>query len=235
MPIQVTCTKCKKTFKVSDKFAGQEGPCPSCKTKIKIPDAPAPEVVIHEEAPVGPAAVKVGGGATAGAKSTRPISRKETVLSPVGIVLGVVGVAVVVALSYILRDLLKDNLALRAVGLALVSVPIARAGYSFLREEELEPHSGTALWVRSAICGVLYSALWGVMHFVLPMFASDAYAFAALVPAGLALAAGGGIAFATLDLDFGNGFIHCCFFALLSLALGAIVGLDMPWTLPAPT
>lgn len=234
MPIQVTCSKCKKSFHVSEKFAGKEGPCPSCKAKIKIPDAPAPEIVIHEEAPVGASAVKVGGSGGAGARSTRPIARKETALNPVSIVLGVVGVAVVVVVAYILRDTLKANLFLRAIGLALTSIPIARGGYAFLREEELEPHQGLVLWIRSAICGLLYAALWGAMHFVLPLFASDAYAFAALVPAGLALAVGGGIAFASLDLDYGNGFIHCCFFTLTSLALGYLIGLDMPWTISAP-
>ena len=46
MPINVTCTGCHKRFTVPDKFAGQRGPCPSCKTVILIPK-PEDEVVIH--------------------------------------------------------------------------------------------------------------------------------------------------------------------------------------------
>jgi hypothetical protein len=229
MPIQVTCAKCETTFKVSEKFAGKEGPCPKCKTKIKIPAAPPPiDVVIHEPEPAGLAAMKTG-GATDATKSTRPLTRKEAAINPVAVTLSVVGVAVVLLLTYMLRAALQENLWLRCVGLVLVSVPIAQGGYSFLREDEIEPHRGLALWIRSAICGAAYSALWGALHFVLPVFGGDAYAFVALVPAGIALAVGAGIAFASLDMDFGNGFIHCCFFTLVSLGLAYLAGLQMPW------
>ena len=45
MPIRVTCSSCHARFNVSDQFAGKEGPCPKCKTMIKIPDKEE-EVVI---------------------------------------------------------------------------------------------------------------------------------------------------------------------------------------------
>ena len=48
MPIQVTCPnpKCLTRFSVADKYAGQKGPCPKCKTVITIPKK-EDEVVIH--------------------------------------------------------------------------------------------------------------------------------------------------------------------------------------------
>ena len=46
MAINVICPGCHTRFKVSDKYAGVEGPCPKCKVKIKIPEK-SDEVVIH--------------------------------------------------------------------------------------------------------------------------------------------------------------------------------------------
>ena len=38
MAITIVCPGCHKRFSVSDNFAGQSGPCPKCKTVIKIPE-----------------------------------------------------------------------------------------------------------------------------------------------------------------------------------------------------
>ena len=38
MAIAVICPGCKASFRVSDKFAGQTGPCPKCKAPDKEPD-----------------------------------------------------------------------------------------------------------------------------------------------------------------------------------------------------
>jgi hypothetical protein len=47
MAISVVCSTCQARFKVSDKFAGQTGPCPKCKNPIKIPKASS-DVTIHD-------------------------------------------------------------------------------------------------------------------------------------------------------------------------------------------
>jgi len=47
MAIQVICPGCRATFTVSDKFAGQTGPCPKCKKPITVPSDAAKEVTIH--------------------------------------------------------------------------------------------------------------------------------------------------------------------------------------------
>ena len=46
MSILVVCPGCRKRFSVSDKFAGQTGPCPNCKAKIRVPTKEE-EVKIH--------------------------------------------------------------------------------------------------------------------------------------------------------------------------------------------
>ena len=54
MPIKVICPGCTKRFTVSEKFAGQKGPCPHCKAEIKIPEVAEEEVVIHAPENFGP-------------------------------------------------------------------------------------------------------------------------------------------------------------------------------------
>ena len=70
MPIQVTCPGCHARFKVSDKFAGQTGPCPKCKKPITIPKK-EDEVVIHAPEAYGPKGVD-------GTATLKPIERKES-------------------------------------------------------------------------------------------------------------------------------------------------------------
>src|SRR5262245_16222518 len=88
MPIQVTCPGCHKRFTVSDKSAGQKGPCPKCKTVIQIPDK-SEEVVIHAPEDFGPKDAK-------GTAVLKPITRSEAKFSTTAAVL--IGVAVVAIL-----------------------------------------------------------------------------------------------------------------------------------------
>ena len=82
MAISVVCSKCRARFNVSDKFAGQTGPCPKCKNPIVIPKPAA--VTIHE--PERPAT-----SSKAGRIPTAPIVFKEESPSPVTITLIIVG------------------------------------------------------------------------------------------------------------------------------------------------
>lgn len=90
MPIQVTCPGCKTQLKVSEKFAGKQGPCPKCKAQITIPkltpeqaaaaaapQKPPTEVKIH-----GPEAAAQPGKTTTGASSIKPLTRADVRLTP---------------------------------------------------------------------------------------------------------------------------------------------------------
>jgi hypothetical protein len=101
---------------------------------------------------------------------------------------------------------------LAGLGAAALGPPLAIGGYSFLRNDELEPYRGTSLLVRGLICGLLYAALWLVYLFIpqdyyrSPEQTYDMFMTAmVIVPF---LAAGAGIGYATLDLDFGSGFFQ---------------------------
>ena len=90
MPISVVCTGCKKRFSVSEKFAGQKGPCPSCKAIIQIP-AKAEEVVIHAPEEAGPKDSQ-------GKAVLKPILREETRFNPkIAAAVGVTIIALFIA------------------------------------------------------------------------------------------------------------------------------------------
>jgi hypothetical protein len=265
MPIAVSCPTCKASFKVSDQFAGKQGPCPKCKTPIKIPKAETPAA--SPAAAPGKAAAAPGKAAAAPGKTAapskqpgktdgkagatadpnkpaisaddikihapetvgpktstgrpviKPIMRKETKVEVVPIV--------IIAAAWLLRKPLGQQVALRAIGLMLVSPPLALGGYWFLRDDELEPYRGRALWLRAGLCALVYAALWGA-YLLIPDDATTA-AWSWMIFAPPFFLVGAGAAYATLDLEAGNAFFHYCFYVLVTLLLGLTAGLHMPW------
>jgi len=124
MPIPVVCPGCKKSFNVSDKFAGKQGPCPQCKTIIKVP-AKAEQVVVHAPEGFGPKDTK-------GRAVLKPIARKETKVSPrlTAIVAGAI-VTVLVA-TWMFRSPTGDVPTLLLVFGALILAPprTSRGGWA---------------------------------------------------------------------------------------------------------
>jgi len=221
MPIQVICPGCHKRFAVSDKFAGQKGPCPSCKTVIQIPEK-SEEVVVHAPEDFGPKDAK-------GTAVLKPIARKEAKFSTTTALLIGAGVITVFALALILRyasvaDILPWILGSGAV---LLGPPLAYAGYTFLRDQELEPFRGMPLLVRSLICGLGYAALWGLYAIGVQFIAGNdpIELFQLLIIAPVIIGIGGGVAFASLDLDYGTGLIHYAFYLVTTIILRLIMGL----------
>jgi hypothetical protein len=223
MPISVVCPGCKARFNVSDKFAGKKGPCPKCKTVLIVP-APAEEVKIHV-----PEEYASGGKDSKGRAVGKPIPRTETKLQPViitaivAVVLGSLGICLAA------RGL-NDKTALIIVGLACLSPAVAVAGYSFLREEELEPYRGAELWIRATICGVVYAILWGIYLYIRPYLPGELYQWLLVAPPIIGV--GALAALATFDLDYGSGALHYCFYLLMTLILASAMGLA---PLSAPT
>ncbi len=228
MPIQVTCPGCKATFTVSDKFAGKQGPCPKCKSPITIPK-PQAEVTIH--APTdAPATAKVS---SAGKNLVpKPIKRQETKVTPTRI--AAIAVVVVAALATawfggsFFRGADMTALGARVAALFVMSIPITMATYAILRDDELEPYRGRSLLLRSLICGTAYTAMWVVFHFIPPDATRSIYSYVIVAPPFFLV--GAGIALACYDLDFGSGFFHYSSYVLLTLGLGYLAGLPMPWT-----
>ena len=223
MPIPVLCPGCKIRFNVSDKFAGKKGPCPKCKTIITIPAAPKEEVKIH-----APQEFAAGGKDKSGRPALKPIARQEAKLNLklVGVILGASAVVLLGCLA--LRGV-EDKTPLVAVGLALISPPLAVAGYSVLRDQELGAYRGRELWIRAAICGAVYALLWALyIPLRISGLAGDPYQWLFVAPIFIGL--GAGASFSTFDLDFGSGALHYCFFLLVTLLLRSAVAWPPVWT-----
>src|SRR5436305_682246 len=133
MAIDVTCPSCLTRFQVSDKFAGKSGPCPKCKKTIKVPERKA-EVVIHAPEVSGPKD-------SAGVAVLKPLTRIETRLSTTQIIVIVGSVVAVVVIAAVLRSQPMHVRQLASMlGAVLLGPPLAFAGYTFLRDDELEPY-----------------------------------------------------------------------------------------------
>ncbi len=224
MSIQITCQKCHKRFKVSEKFAGKSGPCPNCKATIRVPEK-SEEIVIHAPENLGP-------HNASGQAVLKPIEREEVQATPVAVV-GIVGTVLTsIIVAFVLRMMYPDGTipwTLLVVGSVLLAPPLALAGYWFLRNDELEPHRGGPLALRVAICGLLYAGLWGayayVKHFVFNNNQPEVFHFLVIGPA--LLLAGGTVSLATLDLDLGNAAIHFAFYLLVTMVFCFILGVPV--------
>jgi cation transport ATPase len=221
MPIPVVCPGCKKRFSVSDKFAGKKGPCPQCKTVIQVPEK-GEEVVVHAPEEFGPKDAK-------GRAVLKPIARKETKVSP--LLTGVILLAIVAVLvgAWMLRSSDgKQPLLLLALGAIALAPPLAWAGYSFLRDDELEPYSGKELSLRILVCSAVYAALWGLVALVTGyVLGGDKVEVLHMVfIAPVMIGIGTFAAYLSLDLEAGTAAIHCSLYLLVTVTLRLILGLS---------
>lgn len=231
MAIEVTCSGCLTRFQVSEKFAGKKGPCPKCKALILIPEK-AEEVVVHAPVDSGPKDSK-------GVSVLKPLLRQETKLSRmmiVGIALGVVAVlGAALALRFTI-DKKQDNTLILAIGAILLAPPLSYAGYSFLRNDELEPHRGRELWMRLLATSVVYPLTWGLYAALFLYLGYDKtqpelmYMFFA-VPAMLAL--GALACAASLDFEFGTGALHYSLYLAVTIFLRLLIGISAHWQVVA--
>ena len=231
MAIEVTCPGCKAKFRVSDQYAGQKGPCPKCKTAIEIPkkEDAEEEVVIH--APE----IESTKGVT-GTQVFRPIRRKETKVS-VPLTVGIVGsVVIVLIVSFVLRTSIPEEgpipewaKGLLGFGAFALGPALAMAGYTFLRDSELEAYRGTELLVRSLICGTVYAILWAAYAFLKSYLFADVqlqtFHYFFLIPPFVLV--GALASFASFDLDYGSGVIHYGLYLLVTLGLCLIIGVPL--------
>lgn len=121
-----------------------------------------------------------------------------------------------------------------ALGAILLAPAIAFGGYTFLRNDELEPYRGRALLVRLLIITVAYPLMWGVYWAVFGYFSGNfeggppLMALAIVVP--LLILAGAFAAHATLDFEYGTALLHCCMYLSATVLLRLIIGLPPHWT-----
>ena len=224
MSIQVVCRSCHSRFKVSDKFAGKSGACPKCKATIEVPAA-GDDVVIHE-----PEHSEEGAKDTRGRLVLKPVERTDAQFSPV-----ITGTVVVLAIAAfataaVMRGAEQGTTSIvMIVGAVLLAPPLTWAGYTFLRDDELEAHQGRELAIRTAACSFAYAGLWGVYMWLYPMVMGDTSMETwdpTLFPLIAAIVVvGTGAAYVCYDLTLGNGFFHFCLYLLVTVLLRLTMGL----------
>ena len=224
MPIQVTCPKCFKRFQVSEKFAGKTGPCPNCKQQIRVPEK-SEEVVIHAPDDGAPKDRE-------GKSILKPLKRTETDVTRKGLLItfGAVLAAVGVAIGF--RVTGGAPIWAAVVGAILLGPPLAWAGYTFVRDSELEPYMGWELRYRVLILSGILAALWLVYAFV-PSYISDLespsdmsflwFGIIFCVMIGLGSVA----SVACFELEFGNGLAHAGLYFVVTMALAILSGISL--------
>lgn len=225
MPISVLCPSCHSRFQVSEKFAGQTGPCPKCKQPIKIP-AKSEEVVIHAPDEFGPKDVT-------GRAVLKPIEREETSISMVAIVGIIASALACLVLAFFVGRMYSGSpdgvpMVFLAIGAVALGPPLAAGCYGLFRDAELAPYRGGALMVRSLICGLVYAALWGVYWFVKTnVLGGEVEMFHVVFIAPALIAVGGGVPTVSLDLDYTNGMLHYGVYLITTGLLRLLMGLTV--------
>lgn len=215
MAIQVLCGNCKATFSVSDRFAGQTGPCPKCKAPIKIPDKPVQGVVVHE--PEAPSTTAASGRAP-----TAPLPRFDRPVTPLQWTLVAVGAVLAVTAALVARFQFPDGppapFLLAATG--LLALPCAWLGYAAIRDRDLAPHSRRSLLVRTLVCAAVYAALWWTRSLLPDQIELWQWIYYGPV----FVAVGAFAAFAAFDFEPGAAIGHFSLFVLVSAALRWLAG-----------
>jgi hypothetical protein len=221
-----------RVFKVSDKFAGKTGPCPSCKRPLRVPTK-AEEVTID-----APEEFAGGGKSTSGQLITKPIARINAKFRPLTTAIIVASVAAALVATWLGgraglfgEDRSFQRIIASALGLLIISPPLVLAAYEVLRDDELEPYRGKSLYLRTAGCSLAYTALWGVFSLLVfkGWVTGELWNWLFVLP-GLA-ALGGGAALAALDLDYGDGVFHYGFYLLVTVILRWVAGLGWVWNI----
>jgi hypothetical protein len=232
MSIVVVCPGCLKSFKVSDRFAGKSGPCPSCKRTLQVPTKEE-EVKIHT-----PEAFAGGGRSTTGKLVTKPIDRVNAKLRPVATALIAAATLLVLLATWLGRHLglfdcckVFDIPIAAIVGLLAVSPPLTIAAYEMLRDDELEPYRGRGLLVRSCGCGLAFAALWGVFALLASRGVITGEWWNWIVVLLPLVPIGGLAAMGAFDLEFGDAVFHYSFYLLATGLLRWVAGMKWIWDL----
>jgi hypothetical protein len=229
MAILVVCPGCRKQFQVGDQFGGRTGPCPHCKTPIKIPTKEE-EVKIH-----APEAFTPRGKSAKGRPILKPVARTDTEFRPQAAAL-VCGAAIAVFLVvFLCRGLIRDSSLLQALALLIVSPPLVIGGYFFLRDDELEPYRGKPLYIRAGIIAIVYVVLWFVFGRLVRDQIPPGELWLWLVTVAPFIVVGGSATLVALDLDFGSSVLLYSFYLLMTIALAGAAGVSWIWFFIAAT
>lgn len=223
MAIIVTCPGCRKSFSVRDEFGGRSGPCPKCKTIIKIPKA-TDTVKVH-----GGEAFSSGGKTISGELVLKPLKRGEEARFQWPVALEVAGgVLALMAVTWLLGGVLQSSFLVTSLGLILITPPLVYAPYFFLKDSEaIENLHGQELWIRTLSCSLAYVALWGgfslVSRYGTAAMGGELWVWFLLASPFAVVGAILGTAF--FNLETGDGVIHFAFYLMVTLLLRYLAGI----------
>lgn len=234
MSIRVTCPKCHTRFNVSEKFAGRTGPCPKCKSKIKIPTKDQ-EVKVHEPEMSGPKNML-------GESVLKPIVRTETKLTGAHIAIIASLIVGFLICALVMRFMFPGAVGfpgfLLWISAFAIAPPICFAAYTLLRDQERGSFGGKELWYRILATAAIYALLWLAMPVGKYAF-SDNYEMGSWVIAlVIMLGAGGAAGMLAFDFDYLMGLVHyglylgICLLGRFLAGIGVLPGMIDPEATP---
>jgi hypothetical protein len=119
----------------------------------------------------------------------------------------------------------------------LLALPLVMLGYWFLRDDELQGYLGRELWIRSAICALVFAIGWG-LYYVIPGFVSDhkSVAETSVIEMGLMtvlmIGLGTAAAVLALELEIGQGLMLYMLYFVVTFVLAWISGAPLGELLP---
>jgi hypothetical protein len=187
------------------------------------------EVIVHARDHSEAGAVGVGGR-----HALKTYRRQDTKFKPLifSAVAGFVLLAVLVAIV-IRTSGTPPHILLLALAAAALGPPCAWAGYTFLRDAELEPYKGKSLAIRTVICGLIFALMWGVYWFVGTQWGGpDAFAkgleiYQLVVLGAIPLGIGTFASFVSLDLEPINAFLHCAMYFAVTVLLRWVADMQL--------
>jgi hypothetical protein len=115
---------------------------------------------------------------------------------------------------------------LLGLGAILLSFPLVLAGYSFLRNDEMEPYRRSELWTRAAICAFVFALLWGVYWLFGYFGVLDQSPTYWMFAGPVFFVVGGAAGYLALDLEFGSAALLYAFYLVVTVGLRMIMGLN---------
>jgi hypothetical protein len=222
MSIHVICSGCLKRFRVGVRFAGMQGPCPSCGAIISIPQE---SVKIHEDD------VAETKQRRKQRVSTRPIPRLDLEFDPIQVkryALAVLGVLLLTFLIGCLPMYAIFRSLLGILGLCLVAFPLVLFGYQVLRDrEQMLAFTGEILYRRAGFVAAGYVILWLGFEWFLVAAQADVFiswiyfaAFALLATL---------LVHPLLEMKTPDAFLHYCIFGFSVVFLRFLIGFGWFW------
>lgn len=226
MAINVVCPGCFQRFSVSERFAGQKGPCPKCGQVIEIPKG---DVVVHEEE-------GFGGKGASGKLLTKPLERMQLAFSngQIGLLAGGGAAVLLISIGLGFTGDFGGKVFVAALVQGLLGPVMAMLLYPFLAgSEDLGVYEGKELTTRGGLCGLgLALTWWGFLAAAYYLGMTNPISWVILVPC---VVIGVMAAYGALDISVPSGVLLYLVFFLVLLVLFWLSGLGWVWEIAAPT